>query len=404
MSYDTNPSMPQPQRSLFSAQFMLLLLANFSVSTCFGAFFIFPLYVISIGGTKTSIGFLMGTMALASVIVRPWVSTAVDRIGRKKSFGIGSLILTAVCAAHVFTFDDIQTAFVPLLLLRFFFGTGFALCLVAAFTYASDMAPPNRLNEGISIFGVMGVLGVAVGPISAEYLALSYGFREMFMGTFCIALVSLMTFFCLKETVIKKPGDVEGTFLMVLKHPTVLAMFIVGCCFGIGFSAHSGFIAPFAKMKEVLVSPYFTAYSASAIISRLVVGKVVDRFGELRILPVAFIITTAGFILLAGGGSSFWFPVAGACGGIGHGMLVPGMLSVAVRKINSKDRGKATGAVTGGVDCGLFVGSIMLGFIGEHSGFTAIFYTSSLFLIFGLFIFVYSLKRKQSDSALPRSM
>ena len=371
---------------------MLLLLANFSVSTCFGAFFIFPLYVIVIGGTKTSIGILMGTMGLASVIVRPWVSTAVDKIGRKKSFGIGSLILTFVCAAHVYTFQDIQSAFIPLLVLRFLFGAGFALCLVAAFTYASDMAPPNRLNEGISIFGIMGVLGVAVGPISAEWLVHSYGYREMFIGAFLIALTSLITSFYLKETVIKDTANVEGTFLEILGHPTVFAMFITGCCFGFGYSAHCGFIAPFAELQGMLVSPYFTAYSASAIISRIFLGKVVDRFGESKILPAAFVINTAGFIILAAVSSSFWFPIAGACGGLGHGMLVPGMLSVAVRKVNKQDRGKATGVVTGGVDSGLFIGSILLGFIGEQFGFTAIFCTSALFLFLGLIIFMLSQK------------
>ncbi len=372
MSPTTDSSVRPAQCPLFSAQFMLLLLANFSISTCFGAFFIFPLYVIEIGGTKTSIGILMGAMALASVIVRPWVSTAVDKIGRRKSFGIGSLILTVVCAAHIFTFKDIQSAFIPLLLLRFLFGSGFALCIVATFTFATDMAPPNRLNEGksilkgISIFGVMGVLGVAVGPISAEWLALSYGYREMFIGIFFVALLSFITFFCLKETIIRNTAEVEGTFKMVLKHPTVLVMFMVGCCFGIGFSAHSGFIAPFAEMRGVLVSPYFPAYSASAITSRIFLGKIVDKFGERKILPAAFVITAAGFILLLTEDiSSFLFLLAGACGGIGHGMLVPGMLSVAVRKVNRQDRGKATGVVTGGVDSGLFAGSMLLGFIGE---------------------------------------
>ncbi len=405
MSPTTDSSMHPAQSSLFSAQFMLLLLANFSVSTCFGAFFIFPLYVIEIGGTKTSIGVLMGTMALASVLVRPWVSTAVDKIGRKKSFGIGSLILTVVCAAHIFTFTDIQSAFIPLLLLRFLFGAGFALCIVATFTFATDMAPPNRLNEGISIFGVMGVLGVAVGPLSAEWLAFSYGYREMFIGIFFVALLSFITFFCLKETIIRNTAEVEGTFLMILKHPTVLAMFMVGCCFGIGFSAHSGFIAPFAEMRGVLFSPYFTAYSASAITSRIFLGKIVDRFGERKILPAAFVITAAGFILLLTEDiSSVLFLLAGACGGIGHGMLVPGMLSVAVRKVNRQDRGKATGVVTGGVDSGLFAGSMLLGFIGEKLGFTAIFYTSSLFLLLGLFIFVFSLKKKLNSNNLTESV
>jgi len=51
-------------------------------------------------------------------------------------------------------------------------------------------------------------------------------------------------------------------------------------------------VAPYARSKGMLASPYFAAYSTAAIIARLIGGRLSDRLGEQRIIPVA---------LLAGG-------------------------------------------------------------------------------------------------------
>jgi MFS family permease len=95
--------------------------------------------------------------------------------------------------------------------------------------------------------------------------------------------------------------------------------------------------------------------------------------GEERVLPYAMILTGLGLSFLVIPGGSVILVVAGAMGGCGHGFLYPGLSALALRNEPPAIRGRITGAFTGSVDAGAFVGSIVLGFIGQWAGFQTLF-------------------------------
>jgi dipeptide/tripeptide permease len=57
---------------------------------------------------------------------------------------------------------------------------------------------------------------------------------------------------------------------------------------------------------------------------------------------------------------------------------------LAIRDEPISIRGKITGVFTGGIDAGTFVGSIVLGYIGEWAGFRALFFAAGIALLAGL--------------------
>ena len=75
--------------------------ANLACLSSFGTFFLFPLFITAHGGDQVDIGIIMGAFALSSVLCRPWISDMIDRIGRKKSYAAGSLIMTVMPAAYL---------------------------------------------------------------------------------------------------------------------------------------------------------------------------------------------------------------------------------------------------------------------------------------------------------------
>jgi MFS family permease len=79
---------------LYTYSFVAMALANFCITSSFSTFFLFPLFIADRGGSEGDIGLVMGVFALASALCRPWISGMIDRIGRKKSFGIGSMAMT----------------------------------------------------------------------------------------------------------------------------------------------------------------------------------------------------------------------------------------------------------------------------------------------------------------------
>ncbi len=79
--------------------------------------------------------------------------------------------------------------------------------------------------------------------------------------------------------------------------------------------------------------------------------------------------------------------VAGVLSGVGHGLLFPLLNTMAVRGEPGEIRGKATGIFTGGIDTGLFAGSLLLGYIGDWFGLNVLFTCAGLSMATAFIIF-----------------
>jgi MFS family permease len=158
--------------------------------------------------------------------------------------------------------------------------------------------------------------------------------------------------------------------------------------FGFGLAAVGGFVAPSARERGVtFISLYFICYSSAAVSTRFFGGRLADRVGEARIIPYALTLTGAGLLALILPGSNGIFVLAGFLSGCGHGFLFPTLNALAVRDEPIGVRGKITGVFTGGIDAGAFLGSIILGYIGEWAGFRALFLAAGLALLTALLVF-----------------
>jgi MFS family permease len=384
-----DPSAAREIPRLFTPQFNMLLAANLFIWIGFGSFFLFPLFILDIGGTKADIGILMGVMPFAAVVVRPWASEMVDRLGRRIVMAAGGGIMGAAGFACLFFQDPIASVFYAHLTLRFFFGVGFSFLIVASFTLAADLSPRLRLNEGIGVFGTTGLLGVAMGPMSGEWMIQQFGFSALFIATGMNFALGVLLTLAMKADPADRSGRRIGSFMETLRLPVVFWIALIGLCFGIGFAAHGSFVAPYAKSKAMYASFYYGAYSGAAIVARLIGGKISDRLGESGTIPVAMGSAGVGFALLIFIDSPFGLAVSGFFCGIGHGLIVPALLASTVRDIPAHGRGKATGVITGGLDSGLFLGAVILGYVGDAFGYPALFTTAVMSMCIGLAVWLF---------------
>jgi predicted MFS family arabinose efflux permease len=158
--------------------------------------------------------------------------------------------------------------------------------------------------------------------------------------------------------------------------------------FGFGVSASGSFVSPFANERGIVfISLYYLCYSSAAVLTRLLGGKLADRIGEERLIPHGQILTGGGLLMLMLLGGSTILALSGLISGCGHGFLFPCLNALAVRNEPIDIRGKITGIFTGGIDAGVFVGSIILGYIGEWAGFRALFFAAGLALLAGLGVY-----------------
>ena len=364
---------------VYTPAFWAMALANLCHTASFSAFFLLPLFVLDHGGNQGDIGVIMGVFALASALCRPWVAEMIDRIGRKRSYTVGSLLMLVSPFLYIFIQDPLGASYPLFLLLRAVHGVVLAICFTAVFTFMADILPPDRLNEGIGMFGISGLLGIAIGPVVAEITLEHFGFFGLFLTAGALAAVALFVHQPLQESCRERRSTQEITFFGLLKRKKFIAVGLLALLFGFGVAATGGFVAPLAEERNLgFISVYFFCYSGGAIAVRFIGGWLADSLGEKRILPYGIAFYMAGLFLLPFTYNQVTLCAAGILSGIGHGLLFPLLNTMAVRDEPAAIRGKATGIFTGGIDTGIFAGSLMLGYIGDWFGLDVLFVCAGL--------------------------
>ena len=334
------------------------------------------------------IGIVTAAFTLSAVLCRPWVSEMIDKVGRKRSYSLGSFIASLMPLTYLLFHGDLDRFYFPLILVRLVHGVGLAICFTAAFTYISDIVPKTRLNEGVGVFGLTALVGMAVGPVFAEVVILKYGFHVFFLSVAGLAAIGLMLHLPLPESYATASHRTSQSFFSVLFQRRMVTVTILSLLFGFGFAASSGFVSPFVEERRLaFISVYYISYSSAAVLTRLFGGRFADRVGEEKIIPFALIMAGSGLLSLIFLGGNSVLVFSGLMSGCGHGFLFPCLNAMAIRSQPVDIRGKLTGIFTGGIDAGVFVGSILLGYIGELAGFKVLFAAAGVSILTGYVIF-----------------
>jgi MFS family permease len=312
----------------------------------------------------------------------------IDRMGRKKSYAAGATIMTLAPLAYLFFRGTLDSFYLPLIVVRVAHGIGFAICITAVFTYIADIIPHERLNGGLGMFGISGLVGSALGPFIAEIVIKSAGFDVLFIVAAALSGVSLIIQYPLKETYVHAAKPAESSFFLVLQKKRVFLVASIALLFGFGLAAVNGFVSPYASERRIaFISLYYIAYSSAAIFTRVFMGSLIDRLSEDKIIPYALGLTGGGLLMLVlmkGWGMLFF---SGLMTGCGHGLLYPALNTHAIRDEPQGVRGKITGAYTGSIDAGTFAGSVLLGYVGEILGFHALFLVAGLAVLCAILVF-----------------
>ncbi|MGH8070120.1 MAG: MFS transporter [Candidatus Entotheonellia bacterium] len=135
--------------------------AEASQYLAFGAVEAFlPLYALSVGVDKATVGLLFGAQIGVKMFARPLMGQVSDRHGRTRQILIG-LLLTGVTTA-LFP----HTRLAPMLLiLSAVFGLGIAIASAATSAFVADLAPENGRGTALGAMSTIMDVGQACGPI-----------------------------------------------------------------------------------------------------------------------------------------------------------------------------------------------------------------------------------------------
>jgi MFS family permease len=360
----------KPVEPLLTTQFVLLLVTSAAVGLSFSTYFLLPKYLaVELDADAASIGGVTAVTLLASVIGMPIGGVQIDRHGRRPFIVTGALLFAAACAGFLFV-DRVG----PLLWsLRVVQGLAWPFFYLGLSTLATDLAPRSRLGEAIGLFGAVMISTNALGPALAEWGAHAFGWPTVFGATVVAALLAAVLTRWLREPHRPPSHEASTTFRALVARPGLRRVLLVTVLVGWTFSSMFTFYQPWALVcgfREV--SLYLAAFSVCAMVVRVALGGIADRFGRLRVAKLVLLLYCVAPLSLV------WLPAlglapTGALLGIAHGIFFPTLNAVAVEFSAADERGKAMGAYNTAFNLGFASGSYLLGHVAIMTGYPTIF-------------------------------
>ena len=167
--------MNNPPR-LFTKSYILLCLAHLLHALAYWVFIYLPVYLEDLGASKPMIGWIMGTAMISSLISRPIIGTRLDISGRRAVLAFGGSLQALACFLYL-TIDQLGPW---VYVVRALHGIGIGTIFSSFLAIASDIVPVERRTEGLAIWGMWGLLPMAIGPKMTETLIEGWGFSAAF--------------------------------------------------------------------------------------------------------------------------------------------------------------------------------------------------------------------------------
>lgn len=141
------------------------------------------------------LGWMSTAFILANAICLVPAARLVDKIGYKKSYIIGSIVVALSCLLSIFS-----PSYAVLIILRVLAGCGISLVMITSLAILTRIFPKNKRGFVIGINTAMVYVGLSFGPVLGGIFTESFGWQSLFIVmTPLILCSSIMLFIFLKE-------------------------------------------------------------------------------------------------------------------------------------------------------------------------------------------------------------
>jgi MFS family permease len=358
-----------PARSLaaFAGVFASALLAFLAVGCVLP---VLPRYVHGpLAAGDVWVGVVTGAFAFTAVVGRPLAGRIADRRGRRVVV-IGGALLVALGGALYFV-----PAGVPgLLVARLVLGAGEGAVFTAGATWVVDLAPEARRGQAIGLFGLAVWGALSAGPLIGEGLFQAGGYSLVWAFAAVSPLVGA-------AIALRQPGDepaAKPSGRGPLVPPEVVRPGVALALANVGYAALAGFIVlDLDRLGIGHGASVFTAFAAAVVGTRLLLGRLPDRFGGRASAIAAGIAEAAGLVLLAAAGSLAVALAGAVVMGMGFSTLFPSLALIVVNRSGEERRGGAVGIFTAFFDVGVGLGGPLIGVVAALGGYPAGFWAAA---------------------------
>lgn len=321
-----------------------------------------PLHLRSLGASLAESGRFQTAFMLGSGFGALFTGPLGDRLGPRRVLRVASLAVVGILVIYAF----LQARWVFYLLAPVH-GLLWSALRTASIAKVGGILPVEHRAQGLSIFGLTGPGGVAVGPLVGLWLMPHLGFTWMLI---LLAGVFVVLFALIGSLPRETSREIEGT---VFQWPDravwgpVAVMMLVGLSFG----PMPPYSAQEAKaLGSLWPAAFLTCFALGMMAIRGLLALTGMGRRPVALLPAMAALTAAGYGLLAFlPGGLARHVVAGLVYGGGYGMVHTLTLTHLLETTPPQRRGAAVGAFFFAFDAATALGSLGLGWVMEHGGF-----------------------------------
>jgi MFS family permease len=373
-------------RVFWNRHFVLALAGYFFLYLSVSLFFIYPVFLKQFHASESRIGLIMGVYSLTAILIRPFFGRLIDVRPRKQMSLVGLAVLLAV----VPLFHFVRDAGAFPIILRALTGLGWGISMTATIAICSDLAPVEKLAHSMGIIGVSGLVASAVGPMFAEEMVERFGFHGLFWAATIFVAASCACVVLTKESApMACPQNVPAR--NVWRMFSLFSLVLIGTLpvfHGAVRSAVVYFIAVFARSIGVeRIGPFFVMFSGAAILTRLLMGDISDRYGRKEVIFPAALIISLNCLLISLAHGSWMFLLVGFVGGLGQGLIFPALSTYIIDVLGRENKGLALSLYLSLFDVGMGLGSPFFGWVSDMSGFRRMYLVAGGCLFFFNIIF-----------------
>jgi DHA1 family multidrug resistance protein-like MFS transporter len=395
------------------------LVALFIAQTCAMIAFSFvfpfiPLYVRDLGVTNTAeaarwAGAIGAAAAFTMAIAQPFWGSLADRYGRRV------MVLRSLTAASI-TLVLMGLVRHPwqLLVLRFMQGA-FTGTVAAANALVATSVPRERLGSSLGLMQVALFAGTSVGPLMGGVIADRLGYRASCFASSLLMLVAVLCVVVFVRESFKPPPATAAGQSVLANSRRLLAVPGLALVMGIAFLIQYGntVIAPIlALFIHELANGINAASTAGGImagtgvagaLSAVLIGRLGDRLGHRRVLPVCLLgaaLVCLPQALVRSPGELFAMRLAL---GLFLGGLMPSTNALLAGLVPAEQRGSAFGLAATAVAMANMIGPLSGALLGGALGMRSVFVATSALYGVGL-VFVLLRFRKlpsRADTVRP---
>jgi len=322
-----------------------------------------PLRLRDLGASLAESGRFQTAFMLGSGFGALFTGPLGDRLGPRRVLRVASLAVVAILG--VYSLLQVRWVFY---LLAPVHGLLWSALRTASIAKVGGILPQEHRGQGLSLFGLTGPGGVAVGPLVGLWLMPLLGFTWMLV---LLAGVFLILHLLIGTLPREAPREIEPSALFQWPDRAIWGTVVVMLLVGLGFGPMPPYSAQEAKaLGMAWPSTFLTCFALGMMAIRGLLALTGMGQRPVRRLPLMIALATTGYALLAflPGGMARHL-LSGLVYGAGYGMVHTLLLMNIFATTPGPRTGAAVGALFFAFDAATAIGALGLGWVMEHWNF-----------------------------------